>query len=135
MNDHANLLEMMNTAMQAQRRSVRAYEIMANAAVGVKDKEILHTIRREERRHYYLLEGIYEDLTGQAAAVSRPALSMPKYFPDMLKTAICDKLEVVDHLELMRGEMNCVRQRDLLDIIISDQKEHARILAAIFNRQ
>jgi len=135
MDDHANLIEMLNAAMQAQRRSVRIYEIMANAAIGAKDKDMLRTIRREERRHYYLLEGIFEDLTGEAVLPQRPALSMPKYFPDMLKTAICDKLEVIDHLELIRSEMNCVRQRDLLDIIISDQKEHARILAAIYGRQ
>ena len=59
---------------------------------------------------------------------------MPKFYPDMLKTAICDKLEVIDHLELIVKAMNCVRQQELMAIIISDQKEHARILASIYGR-
>ena len=134
MNMNENLVEMVSSAMLAQRRSVRAYEIIVAAAPNQRDKELLRTIRREERRHYYFLEGIYEDLTGEQVKPQRVAISMPKCFPDMLKTAICDKLEVIDHLELIVKEMNCVRQRELMAIIISDQKEHARILAAIYGR-
>ena len=134
MNINENLANMVAAAMTAQRRSVRAYEIMVAAAPLAKDKELLRTIRREERRHYYFLEGIYEDLTGEQLKLQRIAISMPKHFQDMLKTAICDKLEVIDHLELISKEMNCVRQKELMDLIISDQKEHARILASIYGR-
>ncbi|NLF80786.1 MAG: hypothetical protein GX572_06310, partial [Clostridia bacterium] len=91
-----DLLTMIFSAMQAQRRSVRVYELMANAAGDARDKEMLRTIRREERRHYYFLEGIYEDLTGEGAQPQKVAISLPKNFVDMLKTAICDKLEVID---------------------------------------
>lgn len=52
----------------------------------------------------------------------------------MLKTAICDKLEVIDHLEMIVQVMTAVRQKELMEIIISDQKEHARILASIYGR-
>ncbi|NLF79826.1 MAG: hypothetical protein GX572_01380, partial [Clostridia bacterium] len=97
-------------------------------------KEMLRTIRREERRHYYFLEGIYEDLTGEGAQPQKVAISLPKNFVDMLKTAICDKLEVIDHLEKIRTETRCARHQELLLLIISDQKEHARILAAIYGR-
>ena len=134
MNTNDNLLEMIAAAMVAQKKSVRAYEIMVAAAPSQRDKELLRTIRREERRHYYFLEGIYEDLTGEQVKLQRVAISMPKFYPDMLKTAICDKLEVIDHLELIVKAMNCVRQQELLAIIISDQKEHARILASIYGR-
>jgi rubrerythrin len=134
MGEADKLINMINQAMQAQRRSVRVYELIATAANSAKDKELLHTIRREERRHYYLLEGIYEDLTGQGVETQKVTLSLPKHFPDMLKTAICDKLEVIDHMDGIRNEMNCVRHKDLMNLIISDQKEHARILAAIYGR-
>jgi hypothetical protein len=134
MGETDKLINMINQAMQVQRRSVRIYELIAAAAYNAKDKELLHTIRREERRHYYFLEGIYEDLTGLTIEPQRATLSLPKHFPDMLKTAICDKLEVIDHMESIRSEMNCVRQKELMSLIISDQKEHARILAAIYGR-
>ena len=129
-----DLLTMIFAAMQAQRRSVRVYELMANAAGDTRDKEMLRTIRREERRHYYFLEGIYEDLTGEAAQPQKVAISLPKNFVDMLKTAICDKLEVIDHLEKIRAATRCARHQELLLLIISDQKEHARILAAVYGR-
>ena len=131
MNTNENLLDMIAAAMLAQRKSFRAYEIIVNAA---PNQRLLRTIRREERRHYYFLEGIYEDLTGEQAKPQRVAISLPKFYPDMLKTAICDKLEVIDHLEMIVQVMNCVRQKELMEIIISDQKEHARILASIYGR-
>lgn len=129
-----SLPEMLADAMLAQKKSFRAYELIINAAPAVHDKELLRTIRREERRHYYFLEGIYEELTGGEARLPRPAISLPKLYPDMLKTAICDKLEVIDHLELIAQQMNCVRQQEVLSLLINDQKEHARILAAIYGR-
>lgn len=129
-----DLLQMIYTAMQAQRRSVRVYELMAAAAGDARDKEMLRTIRREERRHYYFLEGMYEDLTGEAAPPQKVAISMPKNFLDMLKTAICDKLEVIDHLEQVKVKTHCARHQELMMLIISDQKEHARILGAIYGR-
>ena len=53
MNTNENLLDMIAAAMLAQRKSFRAYEIIVNAAPNQRDKELLRTIRREERRHYY----------------------------------------------------------------------------------
>ena len=134
MNDQGELLPMLDMAMQAQKRSVRAYELMASAARSPKDRELLRTIGREERRHYYYLEGIYEDLTGRAVHMGKVALSMPRYYPDMLRTAICDKLDTIDHLERVREQLRCVKQQTLMEMLIADQKEHARILGAIYRR-
>ena len=134
MEEKDNLIEMLNSAMVAQKRSVRAYEIMSAAANKPKDQEMLRTIQREERRHYYFLEGIYEDLTGTAFIGQKSAISLPKYFNDMLKTAICDKLEIIDHYQLMTGMMNCQRQKELLQLIINDQKQHARLLGSIYQQ-
>ena len=134
MNDQGELLPMLEQAMMAQKRSVRAYELMANAARSPGDRELLHTVRREERRHYYFLEGIYEELTGKAVRLPRPALSIPGYYPDMLRVAICDKLDAIDQLERVRGLLNCVKQQEVMDMLLADQKEHARILGGIYRR-
>jgi len=134
MSEQEMILTMLHGAMQAQKRSVRAYELMVGAAHSPGDKELLRTIRREERRHYYLLEGIYEDICGKAVRLPRGAVSMPRYYPDMLRTAICDKLEVIDHLEELDKHIRCLRQKDMLAIILGDQKEHARMLAVMYGR-
>jgi len=121
-------------ALQAQKRAVRAYEIIANAAPAAKERELLLGIRREERRHYYLLEGIYEDMAGQAFSSSRVALSLPRNYHDMLKSSLCDKLAGIDFYEQLREEIGCVKNQVLMDLILREQKEHARILAALYDQ-
>ena len=114
--------------------SVRAYELLISAAPSRDDQQLLLTMQREERRHYYLLEGIYEELCGHACMVPRPALAMPKQYITMLQVMICNKLDNIEHYELLDKKLHCVKQRELLTIVISDQKEQARILATIDRR-
>ncbi len=128
------LADYLRQGMMIQSRAVRALGIMVQAATNRHDKELLGAIRREDRRHYYFLEGIFEDITGRACPNSPVSLSLPKNYPDMLRTAICDKLAAIDFFEEWIDDVKCLRQKDLLEIIISDQKEHARILAAIYGR-
>ena len=133
MEDQKELLEQIAKGLQQQRRSVRAYEIMI-AAAPKKDKSLLQTMQREERRHYYLLEGIYEELANRAYYPPRVALSMPKQYAAMLQVMICDKLATIEYYEELDEALFCVKQRELLAIVISDQKEQARILATIYRR-
>lgn len=128
------LLSQVSQGLLQQRRSVRAYEMLVAAATATADKRLLQTMQREERRHYYLLEGIYEELSGQPYRAAKVALSMPKHFHAMLQVMICDKLETIDFYEQLDQDLHCVKQRELLAIIISDQKEQARILATIYRR-
>ena len=132
MSEQGELLPMLEQAMLTRKRAMRAYELMANAARSPRDRELLRTVRREERRHYYYLEGIYEELTGKAVQLPRAALSIPGYYPDMLRVAICDKLDAIDQLEQIRPMLNCVKQQGLMDMLLADQKEHARILGSIY---
>ena len=117
-----------------QKRSVRAYGFFANQAPRHHDVELLSAIRREERRHYYLLESIYEDVTAQPYQVGRVAVSIPKQYPDMIKTAICDKLAAIHYYEELLTRLNCVKQQELVQWILSEQKYHARVLASIYQR-
>ncbi len=128
------LTERLREAMLLQSRAVRSMGIIGQAASMRHDKELLAAIRREDRRHYYFLEGIYEDITGKPCPLSQSSISLPKNYSDMLRTAICDKLAAIDFYEALIEELTCLRQRDLLELVISDQKEHARILAAIYGR-
>lgn len=121
-------------AMNIQKRAVRGLAIIAAEAVRITDRELLSAVRREDRRHYYMLEGIYEELTGKARPVYKAAVSLPKNYHDMLKTAICDKLSAVEYFEELEQQIRCVKQKELLRLIINDQKEHARILAGLYDR-
>ena len=62
----ADQLDMLAQALQQQRRTVRFFELMLAAAAKREDKRSLSAMQREDRRHYYLLEGIFEEIAGQA---------------------------------------------------------------------
>ena len=128
-------LDLLSRALQQQRRSVRAYELLVAAAPERADKRLLAAIQREERRHYYLLEGIYEEIAGHAFRPPRVSLAMPRQYLSMLQVAIRDKLDTVDFFVKLDAALTCLKQRELLAIVISDQKEQARILAALYSRQ
>ncbi len=128
------MAEQVLEAMNIEKRAVRSLAIIAAEAVRISDRELLSAVRREDRRHYYLLEGIYEDLTGKGRPSYKAAVSLPKNYHDMLKTAICDKLSAVEYFEELEQQIRCVKQKELLKLIINDQKEHARILAGLYDR-
>ena len=74
----AEQLELLNQALQQQRRSVRCFELMLAAANKREDKRMLSAMQREDRRHFYLLEGIYEEIAGHAYRPPRLAVAMPR---------------------------------------------------------
>ncbi|MDO4581464.1 MAG: ferritin-like domain-containing protein [Bacillota bacterium] len=132
--DNRELLHSLAQGLCAQKRAVKVMELMENAAPEPRDKQLLAAIRREERRHYYLLEGIYEETALAAYQPPRLSLSLPRHYPQMLKTAICDKLAAVEFYQSLLPALVCYKLRDMLELIISEQKEHARLLAAVYAR-
>ncbi len=120
--------------MMGHKKAVRSLAIILGNAYRLADKELLAAILREERRHYYLLEGIYEEVADQAACNLNASISLPKSFNEMLKTQICAKLNIIEAYEDILGHLTCARHQELAQIILADQKEHARIMAGIYNR-
>lgn len=135
MNDsrRADQLDMLAQALQQQRRTVRSFELMLAAAAKREDKRTLSAMQREDRRHYYLLEGIYEEIAGQAFRPPKTAVAMPRQYVPMLQVMIRNKLDAIEFYEKLNEELDCMKHRELLAIVISDQKEQTRILAEIYN--
>ena len=126
--------EMIERAMLGQKRAVKCCELIWNAVSGYRDKELIAAIKREERRHYYLLEGIYEDVTGEECSIPQISVALPRQLNDMLRLVLCDKLMAIEHYEALQKELTCPRNRDLLEMILCDQKEHARIFAMLYRK-
>ena len=135
MGDHeaeqAELLEMLNQGLQQQRRAVRCFELL-QAAARPEDKSQLTAMQREDRRHYYLLEGIFEEILGRAYLPPRLAVAMPRQYVAMLQVMIRYKLDTVSLFEKIADALDCLKQKELMAIVIGDQKEQSRILAEIY---
>ena len=131
--EQSDQLDLLRNALDQQRRSVRCFELLL-ATAGKDDKQILSSMQREDRRHYYLLEGIYEEIGGQEYRPPRLSVAMPRQFVSMLQAMIKNKLDAISLYEKLEEALNCVKQKELLAIVISDQKEQSRLLAEIYNR-
>ena len=59
---------------------------------------------------------------------------MPRHYGAMLQVAICDKLDVIGFYERLRDALTCVKQQELMEIIVGDQKEQVRILATLYRQ-
>ena len=128
------LLDLLSQALEQQRRSVRCFELLLAASGTREDKHRLAAMQREDRRHYYLLEGIYEETAGRAYRPPRLSVAMPRQYVSMLQVMIRSKLDTISYYEKIDDLLDCIKQRELLEIVISDQKEQARILAEIYNK-
>lgn len=130
--ERSEQLDLLKQALEQQRRSVRCFELLLNVA-GRDEKKVLSAMQREDRRHYYLLEGVYEEISGQAYRPPRLSIAMPRQYIPMLQTMIKNKLYAISLYEKLDSSLNCVKQKELLAIVISDQKEQSRLLAEIYN--
>ncbi|MEG1501284.1 MAG: ferritin-like domain-containing protein [Clostridiales bacterium] len=129
-----DLIRMLREALAGEKMALRNYDILLNAAGRPEDKAQINKIRRDERRHYLLLEEIYESLTGKEYPPINAPASMPKNYCDMVKTSICDELEAAVFHEKLACRLNCIRHKEIICKIINDEKEHARILASIYKK-
>ena len=132
--DLSVLLEQLSRGMQQQRRFVSAYGAMLSAVPTREDRALLQAMQREERRHYYLMEGILEELGGVPHTPAGTSFSMPKQYMTMLQVMLCDKLETIDFYEQMEQSFPCAKHRELFAIVVGDQKEQARILATMYRK-
>ena len=133
-NTDREIIKMLKDALMVEKMAICNYEIMLEAAKDYNEKMHITQIHRNERRHYFLLEEIYESYTGEVSPEIKSVASMPTGYIDMLKTSICDELDKVGFYESLIGKLTCLRQKEMIATILNDEKEHARILAAFYKR-
>ena len=122
---------MLKEALAGEKMAESNYQLMQEAAPPA-DRESVFTIACEENRHFLLLQSLYHELFGVMPPEARVAASMPQGYRQMLKTSICDELEAVAFYGQLADELKCLRHKELICFIINDEKNHARILSAIY---
>ena len=126
------LLRMLKEGLNGEKMAARDYELLLKAALNQEDAGWIMRICNDEKRHYLILEDIYRDLTGSGFDINRSPASMPMDYEEMLKTSICDELEAAAFYQKLLNALSCNRHRWQISGILNDEKEHARILAGLF---
>ena len=125
------ILEILAESLTAEKKAVKFYELMAERAAGIDDKEDILAIRTEEQKHYLILTQLYREQCGDNFRYDPSSLVLPQRFGDMLQMAIYEELAAVRRYQHLQGLFSCNRSKAQVTAIAAEEKEHARILGGI----
>ena len=113
-------------AVQGERNDELFYQYLISIAPTQEEKEIIASIRDDERKHNRMFRRIYRDFTGQEVnIIEQEPFQKPRTYVDGIKRALFGELSAV---ERYRNIKRCLPQgmyRDMLFEIITDEIKHA----------
>lgn len=120
-------LRSIRESVQSEREDELFYDYLISVAPSQEEKDIIASIRDDERKHNQMFRRIYKDFTGQEIqSINEPMKQdKPLSYLDGIKKALFGELHAV---EKYRDIRRCLPQgvyRDMLFEIITDELKHA----------
>lgn len=113
-------------AVQGEREDELFYDYLIGQAPTNEEKEIITSIRDDERRHNQLFRAINKDLTGNEIPVNgEEDFKEPESYIDGIKKALFGELKAVEKYRSIRVRLLDEIYRDILFDIITDELKHA----------
>lgn len=119
-------LDEIRKAVQGEREDELFYDYLISLALTKDEKEIIESIRNDERKHNQLFRKIYKDFTGnEINTMNEENLKKPSSFMDGIRTALFGELKAVDKYKAIRRALPIGAYKDMLFDIIMDELKHA----------
>lgn len=119
-------LDEIRKAVQGEREDELFYDYLISLAPTKDEKEIIESIRNDERKHNQLFRKIYKDFTGnEINTMNEENLKKPSSFMDGIRTALFGELKAVDKYKAIRRALPIGTYKDMLFDIIMDELKHA----------
>ncbi|MDF2653504.1 MAG: rubrerythrin [Paenibacillus sp.] len=98
------------------------YQYLISVAPTQEEKEIIASIRDDERKHYQMFREIYRDFTGQEVqSMNAEQFERPVTYVDGIKKALFGELKAVEKYRMIRQCLIQGLYRDMLFEIITDE--------------
>ncbi len=122
------VLELIKDSVGSEREDELFYDFLLTVATSKEDKDIIESIRNDERHHNQLFRKIYLELTG---------VSLPKASTDVqehefnmtylqgLEVALMGELSAVEKYRKILGEMTDRQRYNMVFEILTDELKHA----------
>ena len=127
-----DIVEMLKSGITGEKQAVTRYQQLADLSLTTEQKQEINSIRKQEMRHYDILQEIYEDITGREYTPETVRESMPANWCEGLKAAICDELKAAEEYSELACCLICMRHKEKIISIINDEKCHAKILYSFY---
>ncbi|GAA0824536.1 ferritin-like domain-containing protein [Clostridium tertium] len=119
-------LDEIRKAVQGEREDELFYDYLISLAPTKDEKEIIESIRNDERKHNQLFRKIYKDFTGNDInTMNEENLKKPSSFMEGIRTALFGELKAVDKYKAIRRALPIGAYKDMLFDIIMDELKHA----------
>ncbi|MBU3227351.1 ferritin-like domain-containing protein [Clostridium algidicarnis] len=119
-------LEGVKKAVQGEREDELFYDYLISVAPTTEQKDILISIRDDERRHNALFRKIYKDFTGvEVPPGGEETFEKPTSYIEGIKKALFGELRAVEKYRDIRSALPIGPYRDVLFDIITDEIKHS----------
>lgn len=119
-------LEGVKEAVQGEREDELFYNYLISVAPTREEKDIIVSIRDDERRHNRLFRKIYKDFTGvEVPPGGEETFERPRSYIDGIKKALFGELRAVEKYRAIRRALPIGPYRDVLFDIITDEIKHS----------
>ncbi len=120
-------LESIRGAVQGEKEDELFYDYLISVAPTMEEKEIIASIRDDEKNHNRLFRMIYKDFTGgkEIPEGNEETFERPKSYLEGIKKALFGELRAVEKYRAIRRVLAIDAYRDILFDIITDEIKHA----------
>lgn len=126
MEEFNEVLGMIRDSIESEKEDEMFYDYLISIAPTEDEKQIIGSIRNDEKKHNMYFRQIYEDLTGETIEpIDNVTFEEPASYVDGIKTALFDELRAVEKYRPIRELMPNRYYRDVLFEIITDELKHA----------
>ena len=120
-------IELIRQSVRNEREDELFYDRLLEQAPTDKEKEIITSIRNDERKHNKILRDLYYNFTGQViqADMSMPNINNTSTYKENLEKALFGELDAVVKYRKILGTMPSGNSYTLLMSIMTDELRHA----------
>ena len=120
-------IELIIQSVRDERNDELFYDNLIKQAPTEKDKEIIRSIKDDERKHNQILRKLYYNFTGQIIPqdISTPSIDTNLSYKENLEKALFGELNAVTKYRKIMGTMPSGESYILLMSIMTDEIRHA----------
>jgi rubrerythrin len=119
-------LKLVKQAVQGEREDELFYDYLISLAPTQEEKDIIASIRDDERKHNKMFREIYYYFTGQEIPVpSNVEFTKPATYLEGIKKALFGELSAMERYRIIRAGMPNRYYRDMVFEILTDELKHA----------
>lgn len=127
-------LTLIEQAVSGEREDELFYDYLISVAPTQQEKDIISSIRDDERRHNKMFRMIYEAFTGRVIQTpTEVQFQKPQSFIEGVEKALMGELKAVEKYRIIRAGLPNRYYRDMVFEILTDELKHASKYNFIMN--